>query len=143
MATVNQKGQSAGLRQEAASCAHTCGMFALLAASRRHAASPQSLVFLGEPGVEGGQNNPDYMFTTHDDHDEFGVASPGAPALRDAPHARTPPQNHALRSLEIMHSCAMNGCVGCSVSGRQRADVKGDWQATTTLWSSAQATEIR
>ncbi len=56
-------------------------MFALLAASR-HAASPQSLVFLGEPGVEGGQNNPDYMFTTHDDHDEFGVASPGALSTR-------------------------------------------------------------
>ena len=52
-------------------------MFALLAASW-HAASPQSLVFLGEPGVEGGQNNADYMFTTHDDHDEFGLASPGA-----------------------------------------------------------------
>lgn len=44
---------------------------------RRRYQSPQSLVFLGEPGVEGGQNNPDYMFTTHDDHDEFGVASPG------------------------------------------------------------------
>ena len=27
--------------------------------------------------VTGGQNNADYMFTTHDDHDEFGVASPG------------------------------------------------------------------
>jgi len=75
-------------------------MFALL----QHVHS-QSLVFLGEPGIEGlldpslpppafcpllpllpdfgrppasgGQNNADYMMTTTDDHDMYGAMSPG------------------------------------------------------------------
>ena len=49
-------------------------MFELL----RRGQLKQCLVFLGEPGIESGQNNADYMMSTSDDTDNYGVNTPGA-----------------------------------------------------------------
>jgi hypothetical protein len=40
-------------------------------------AGPGQLSFIGSVGVEGGQNNADFIFGSHDDHSEFGVNGNG------------------------------------------------------------------
>ena len=56
-------------------------MFELLRRGQRK----QCLVFLGEPGIESGQNNADYMMSTSDDTDNYGVNTPGATNIAHGP----------------------------------------------------------
>ena len=56
-------------------------MFELL----RRGQLKQCLVFLGEPGIESGQNNADYMMSTSDDTDKTQTTTGSTHQVRHGP----------------------------------------------------------